>query len=113
MAVSPVLVIKIVDDSSVGVRARWRDEFVEHHIVLNSVLAEIVIGLSSPTSEELTGHLGYNSIMSRRNLMRWCLAQIGLSALTWSGSRSFPGGDGLSLGLEGPASLKHEELGRE
>ena len=39
MAVSPVLVIKIVDDSSVGVRARWRDEFVEHHIVLNSVLA--------------------------------------------------------------------------
>ena len=39
MAVSPVLVIKIVDDSSVGVRARWRDEYVEHHIVLNSVLA--------------------------------------------------------------------------
>ena len=39
MAVSPVLVIKIVDDSSVGVRARWRDQFVEHHIVLNSVLA--------------------------------------------------------------------------
>ena len=39
MVVSPVLVIKIVDDSSVGVRARWRDDFVEHHIVLNSVLA--------------------------------------------------------------------------
>lgn len=39
MAVSPVLVIKIVDGSSVGVRARWRDEFVEHHIVMNSVLA--------------------------------------------------------------------------
>lgn len=39
MAVSPVLVIKIVDDSSVGVRARWREEYVEHHIVLNSVLA--------------------------------------------------------------------------
>jgi hypothetical protein len=39
MAVSPVLVIKIVDDSSVGVRARWRDEYIEHHIVLNSVLA--------------------------------------------------------------------------
>ena len=39
MAVSPVLVIKIVDDSSVGVRARWRDDYVEHHIVLNSVLA--------------------------------------------------------------------------
>ena len=39
MAVSPVLVIKIVDDSSIGVRARWRDEYIEHHIVLNSVLA--------------------------------------------------------------------------
>ena len=39
MAVSPVLVIKIVDDSSVGVRARWREEYIEHHIVLNSVLA--------------------------------------------------------------------------
>ena len=39
MAVSPVLVIKIVDGSSVGVRARWRDEFIEHHIVMNSVLA--------------------------------------------------------------------------
>ena len=39
MAVSPVLVIKVVDDSSVGVRARWRDDYVEHHIVLNSVLA--------------------------------------------------------------------------
>lgn len=38
MAVSPVLVIKIVDDSSVGVRARWRDDYSEHHIVLNSVL---------------------------------------------------------------------------
>lgn len=38
MAVSPVLVIKIVDNSSVGVRARWRDDYVEHHIVLNSVL---------------------------------------------------------------------------
>ena len=39
MAVSPVLVIKIVDGSSVGVRARWRDDYVEHQIVLNSVLA--------------------------------------------------------------------------
>lgn len=38
MAVSPVLVIKIVDDSSVGVRARWRDDYVEHHIIMNSVL---------------------------------------------------------------------------
>lgn len=39
MAVSPVLVIKTVDDSSVGVRARLYDDFVEHEIVLNSVLA--------------------------------------------------------------------------
>ena len=39
MAVSPVLVIKIVDGSSVGVRARWRDDYIEHEIVLNSVLA--------------------------------------------------------------------------
>ena len=39
MAVSPVLVIKTVGDSSVGIRARWRDEYVEHNIVLNSVLA--------------------------------------------------------------------------
>ena len=39
MAVSPVLVIKIVGDSVVGVRARLYDDFVEHEIVLNSVLA--------------------------------------------------------------------------
>ena len=39
MAVSPVLVIKIVDDSSVGVKARWRDDYSEHHIIMNSVLA--------------------------------------------------------------------------
>ena len=39
MAVSPVLVIKVVDDSAVGVRARLYDDFVEHEIVLNSVLA--------------------------------------------------------------------------
>ena len=39
MAVSPVLVIKTVDDSVVGVRARLYDDFVEHEIVLNSVLA--------------------------------------------------------------------------
>lgn len=39
MAVSPVLVIKTVDDSAVGVRARLYDDFVEHEIVLNSVLA--------------------------------------------------------------------------
>ncbi len=39
MAVSPVLVIKVVDDSAVGVRARFYDDFVEHEIVLNSVLA--------------------------------------------------------------------------
>ena len=39
MAVSPVLVIKTVDNSVVGVRARLYDDFVEHEIVLNSVLA--------------------------------------------------------------------------
>ena len=39
MAVSPVLVIKVVDDTSVGVRARLYDDFAEHEIVLNSVLA--------------------------------------------------------------------------
>lgn len=39
MAVSPVLVIKTVDDSAVGVRARLYDDFVEHEIVLNSVIA--------------------------------------------------------------------------
>ena len=39
MAVSPVLVIKTVDDSVVGVRARLYDDFAEHEIVLNSVLA--------------------------------------------------------------------------
>ena len=38
MAVSPVLVIK-ADDSSVGVRARLYDDFVEHEIILNSVIA--------------------------------------------------------------------------
>ena len=39
MAVSPVLVIRIIEDSAVGVRARLYDDFVEHEIVLNSVLA--------------------------------------------------------------------------
>ena len=39
MAVSPVLVIKTVGDSAVCVRARLYDDFVEHEIVLNSVLA--------------------------------------------------------------------------
>ena len=38
MAVSPVLVIK-TDDSLVGVRARLYDDFVEHEIILNSVIA--------------------------------------------------------------------------
>ena len=38
MAVSPVLVVKIIDDSAVGVRARLYDDFVEHEIVLNSVI---------------------------------------------------------------------------
>ncbi len=39
MAVSPVLVIKVVDGVSVGVRARLYDDFAEHEIVLNSVIA--------------------------------------------------------------------------
>ena len=39
MAVSPVLVVKVIDDSAVGVRARFYDDFVEHEIVLNSVIA--------------------------------------------------------------------------
>lgn len=39
MAVSPVLVINVVDGVSVGVRARLYDDFAEHEIVLNSVLA--------------------------------------------------------------------------
>lgn len=38
MAVSPVLVIKVVDNASIGVRARLYDDFSEHNIVLNSVL---------------------------------------------------------------------------
>ena len=38
MAVSPVLVIKVVDNSAVRVRARLYDDFSEHDIVLNSVL---------------------------------------------------------------------------
>ena len=38
MAVSPDLVIKVVDNTSVGVRARLYDDFSEHEIVLNSVL---------------------------------------------------------------------------
>ncbi len=38
MAVSPVLVVKVVDNVSVNVRARLYDDFSEHTIVLNSVL---------------------------------------------------------------------------
>ncbi|WP_458455284.1 hypothetical protein [Methanobrevibacter sp.] len=38
MAVSPVLVIKLVEDSTLSVRARLYDDFAEHEIVLNSVL---------------------------------------------------------------------------
>ena len=37
MAVSPVLVIKLVKDSVLSVRARLYDDFAEHEIVLNSV----------------------------------------------------------------------------
>ena len=39
MAVNPVLIIKTVDNSVVGVRARLYDDFSEHNIVLNSVLS--------------------------------------------------------------------------
>ena len=39
MAVSPVLVIRLVKDSALSVRARLYDDFAEHEIVLNSVLA--------------------------------------------------------------------------
>ena len=39
MAVSPVLVIKKVENSVISVRARIYDDFAEHNIVLNSVLA--------------------------------------------------------------------------
>lgn len=39
MAVSPVLVIKQDGDTTVDVRARLYDDFVEHNIVLNSVIA--------------------------------------------------------------------------
>ena len=38
MAVSPVLVIKVLDNTSVKVRVRLRDDFSEHVIVLNSIL---------------------------------------------------------------------------
>ena len=38
MAVSPVLVIKLVENSALSVRARLYDDFAEHEIVLNSVL---------------------------------------------------------------------------
>ena len=39
MALNPVLVIKVTNGNSVGVRARLKDDYVEHEIVLNSVLA--------------------------------------------------------------------------
>lgn len=39
MGLNPILVIKIMDGNSIGVRARLKDDFVEHEIVLNSVLA--------------------------------------------------------------------------
>ena len=39
MALNLVLVIKVMDGNSVGVRARLKDDYVEHEIVLNSVLA--------------------------------------------------------------------------
>ena len=39
MAVSPVLVVKTDGDTTVDVRARLYDDFAEHKIVLNSVIA--------------------------------------------------------------------------
>lgn len=39
MGLNPVLVIKTMDCNTIGVRARLYDDFVEHEIVLNSVLA--------------------------------------------------------------------------
>lgn len=39
MGLKPVLVIKIMDGNKIGVRARLRDDFVEHEIVFNSILA--------------------------------------------------------------------------
>lgn len=38
MAVSPVLIIKLIEDSGISVRARLYDDYAEHEIVLNSVL---------------------------------------------------------------------------
>ncbi|WP_409199791.1 hypothetical protein [Methanobrevibacter sp. DSM 116169] len=35
----PILVIKTVDGNNIGVRARIDEDFIEHEIVLNSVLA--------------------------------------------------------------------------
>ena len=35
----PILVIKTVDGNNIGIRARIDEDFVEHEIVLNSVLA--------------------------------------------------------------------------
>lgn len=39
MGNKPILVIKTVDGNNIGVRARIGEDFVEHEIVLNSVLA--------------------------------------------------------------------------
>lgn len=39
MGVVPILVIKIMDGNKIGVRARLKDDFIEHEIVLNSILA--------------------------------------------------------------------------
>ncbi|MDL2271026.1 hypothetical protein LJC03_04390 [Methanobrevibacter sp. OttesenSCG-928-I08] len=35
----PILVIKTIDGNKIGVRARIEEDFIEHEIVLNSVLA--------------------------------------------------------------------------
>ena len=39
MGLKPVLVIKTMEGNKIGVRARLRDDFVEHEIVFNSILA--------------------------------------------------------------------------
>lgn len=53
MAVSPVLVIKLVEDSALSVRARLYDDFAEHEIVLNSVITYWWANNSPPASKFL------------------------------------------------------------
>lgn len=48
MGLKPVLVIKTMDGNKIGVRARLRDDFVEHEIVFNSILAYYKTNNMSP-----------------------------------------------------------------